>query len=220
MGLIVGVVNQKGGSAKSTLAQALGSALASEYEKKVLIIDTDSQKTSVKWYGRRCKDNAAALPLVVGVDVPSAIEGNAKSQAASNDFVFLEGGAGVSPATAVIIRTSDVVIIPVQAAWKDFESTVDTVALVKQRQELTGGLPRALFVVTRSNKKEKIAREITDALLELGLPVLDAHLSERSTHRTADLGSKTALEYRPQSLAAKEVLAILQELVDEKVIAL
>jgi chromosome partitioning protein len=39
MGLIISVVNQKGGVGKSTLTQALGSALASLHQKKVLVTE-------------------------------------------------------------------------------------------------------------------------------------------------------------------------------------
>lgn len=218
MGLIISVVNQKGGVGKSTLTQALAAALVAEHEKKVLVIDTDTQRTSVKWYARRCDEGIDGGPEVISVDIAGAIERNAVSQAAMHDYVFVEGGAGVSATTAAAIRAAQVVIIPVQAAWKDFESTADTVALVKQRQALTGGTPPAYFIVTQSDKKEKITRDITEALLEYGFPVLDAQLTERSTHRLADLASRTALEYRPRSLAAGEIKAILAELLEEKVI--
>ena len=218
MGLIISVVNQKGGVGKSTLTQALGAALASQYRKKVIVIDTDTQRTSVKWYARRCEADPDSAPSVISVDVAGAIASNAKLQAESHDYVFIDGGAGVSATTAAAIRAAEVVIIPVQAAWKDFESTADTVALVKQRQALTGGPPAAFFVVTQSDKKEKITRDITEALLEYGFPVLDAQLSERSTHRLADLASRTALEYRPRSKAAEDIQAILNELIQEKVI--
>lgn len=148
MGLIISVVNQKGGVGKSTLTQALGAALASQYRRKVIVIDTDTQRTSVKWYARRCEADPDSAPSVISVDVAGAIASNAKQQAESHDYVFIDGGAGVSATTAAAIRAAEVVIIPVQAAWKDFESTADTVALVKQRQALTGGPPAAFFVVT------------------------------------------------------------------------
>jgi chromosome partitioning protein len=218
MGLIISVVNQKGGVGKSTLTQALASALALLHQKKVLVIDTDPQRTSVKWYARRCDEGAEPGMAVISVDVAGAIESNATSQAGTHDYVFVEGGAGVSATTAAAIRAAHVVLIPVQAAWKDFESTADTVALVKQRQALTGGAPAAYFIVTQSDKKEKITRDITEALLEYGFPVLDSQLTERSTHRLADLASRTALEYRPRSKAADDIRAILNELIAEKVI--
>ena len=218
MGRIISVVNQKGGVGKSTLTQAVGAALMALHDKTVLVIDTDTQRTSVKWYARRCEEGWQAGPAVISVDVAGAIENNAKSQAQTHDYVFVEGGAGVNATTAAAIRAAHVVLIPVQAAWKDFESTADTVALVKQRQALTGGAPLACFIVTQSDKKEKITRDITEALLEYGFPVLDAQLTERSTHRLADLASRTALEYRPRSKAAQDIQAIVDELLEEKVI--
>lgn len=138
--------------------------------------------------------------------------------ATAYDFILIDGAAGVGPMAAATVRSVDLILIPVQPAFKDLESTSDTVALVKNEQ--VDGAPRAIFVMTQSDPKEKITRDFADALLKFGFDVLDSQLQRRSTHKAADLESKTAIEYRPKSHAAADARAILNELITEKVISL
>lgn len=209
MGKIIGVINQKGGSAKSTTCQNIA-VLLTQRGSTVLIIDTDEQQSSMKWYAARAE--ARPSPAVISISQASALQGSVGELSSSYDYVLIDGAAGVSAMTAAAIKVAHSVVIPVQPTLKDFQSTSETAALVAQRQQINDGAPSAVFLMTRTKPRQKITMDFHKVLLGLGLPVLDAQLVERAAFPTADLVAQSVIEFQPKGEAAKDVVAILDEL--------
>jgi chromosome partitioning protein len=216
MAFCLGVVNQKGGVAKSTTTQNLAVAIAQK-GLRVLIIDTDQQQTSVKWYNVRVTAGLSSPTVMSCVDA-NALAANIKAFSQTFDVILIDGAAGVNLTTAAAIRCSDLVLVPVPASIKDLESTAETVTLIHriQGESATGSTPKAVFLMSRTKPRQKVAKDFDETLLDLGLPVLESQLVERSAYVAADLVSKAVVEHKPKSDAAKDILSILNELLTEK----
>jgi chromosome partitioning protein len=202
---VIAVLNQKGGSGKTTIATHLARALQLD-GADVLLVDSDPQGSARDWAAVR-EDQ----PLtVVGIDRPT-IDRDLK-HVARKDFVVIDGAPQAADLAVSAIKAADFVLIPVQPSPYDIWAAADLVELVKQRIELTDGRLQAAFVVSRAIKGTRIGGEITDALIGYGLPVLDSRITQRVSYPgTAAIGT-TVLEAEPDSDAAAEIRALANEI--------
>lgn len=208
---VIAVLNQKGGSGKTTIATHLARALQLD-GSDVLLVDSDPQGSARDWAAVR-EDN----PLtVVGLDRPT-IDRDVKKIASKVDFVVIDGAPQAADLAISAIKAADFVLIPVQPSPYDIWATSDLVDLVKQRIEITDGYLQAAFIVSRAIKGTRIGAEVNEALEGYELPILNARVTQRVLYpSTAAVGS-TVLDHEPTGEAAKEIQALLIE-IKEKLI--
>lgn len=201
---VIAVLNQKGGSGKTTIATHLARALQLDGED-VLLVDSDPQGSARDW-GAVKEDNPVT---VVGIDRPT-IDRDVK-KVASKDFVVIDGAPQAADLAVSAIKAADVVLIPVQPSPYDIWAASDLVDLVKQRIELTDGALKVAFVVSRAIKGTRIGSEVTSALQGYELPVLDSRITQRVIYPGTASSGSTVLDDEPDGDAAAEIRALLAE---------
>lgn len=202
---VIAVLNQKGGSGKTTIATHLARALQLEGHD-VLLVDSDPQGSARDWAAVREEQ-----PLtVVGIDRPT-IERDLKN-VAHKDYVVIDGAPQAADLAVSAIKAATCILIPVQPSPYDIWATADLVDLVKQRIELTDGKLKAAFVVSRAIKGTRIGAEVTDALTGYGLPVLDARITQRVSYPGTAAAGTTVLDDEPDGDGANDVRALLAEI--------
>lgn len=202
---VIAVLNQKGGSGKTTIATHLARALQLD-GADVLLVDSDPQGSARDWAAVR-EDQ----PLtVVGLDRPT-IDRDLKN-VARKDFVVIDGAPQAADLAVSAIKAADFILIPVQPSPYDIWATSDLVELVKQRIELTDGRLQAAFVVSRAIKGTRIGAEISEALIGYGLPVLESRITQRVSYPGTAAAGTTVLEAEPESDAANEIRALANEI--------
>jgi len=202
---VIAVLNQKGGSGKTTIATHLARALQLD-GADVLLVDSDPQGSARDWAAVR-EDQ----PLtVVGIDRPT-IDRDLKN-VASKDYVIIDGAPQAADLAVSAIKAASFILIPVQPSPYDIWATSDLVDLVKQRIELTDGKLKAAFVVSRAIKGTRIGAEITEALTGYGLPVLEARITQRVSYPGSAAAGTTILDLEPEGDGASEVRALLAEI--------
>jgi len=203
---VIAVLNQKGGSGKTTIATHLARALQMG-GADVLLVDSDPQGSARDWSAAR-EDQ----PLtVVGIDRPT-IDRDVKNVARKVDFVVIDGAPQAADLAVSAIKAADFILIPVQPSPYDIWATSDLVDLVKQRIEITDGKLQAAFVVSRAIKGTRISGEVAEALAGYELPILDARITQRVSYPgTAAIGM-TVLEAEPEGDAAAEIRTLAAEI--------
>lgn len=202
---VLAVLNQKGGSGKTTIATHLARALQLA-GAEVLLVDSDPQGSARDWAAVR-EDQ----PLtVVGIDRPT-IERDLKN-IARKDFVVIDGAPQAADLAVSAIKAANFILIPVQPSPYDIWATADLVDLVKQRIDVTDGRLQAAFVVSRAIKGTRIGAEVTEALGGYGLPVLDTRITQRVIYPSTAAGGTTVLDVEPAGDAAAEVHALAAEI--------
>ncbi len=201
---VIAVLNQKGGSGKTTIATHLARALQLD-GADVLLVDSDPQGSARDWAAVR-EDQPVT---VVGIDRPT-IDRDLKN-VARKDFVVIDGAPQAADLAVSAIKAADFILIPVQPSPYDIWATADLVELVKQRIEVTDGKLQAAFIVSRAIKGTKIGAEVAEALEGYGLPVLASRITQRVSYPGTAATGNTVLDAEPASDAAAEVRGLAAE---------
>ena len=203
---VIAIVNQKGGTGKTTLSINLACAFA--LDSTALLLDADAQGSSQDW-AEAPGQRRSNLEVIVGGS--GTLLQDARRMSGQFDWVIIDGPSGIGGITADAIRAADLVLIPAKASPFDVWAAADIVAAVRARQEATGGPPRAAFVVTMSRQRTLLGRQVEKALQEYGLPALAARTTERVSYPQMAAEGRTVLEGRDQ-VARREILDMRAEI--------
>ena len=202
---VIAVLNQKGGSGKTTIATHLARALQLD-GASVLLVDSDPQGSARDWAAVQ-EENPVT---VVGIDRPT-IDRDLKA-IGHKDFVVIDGAPQAADLAVSAIKAASFILIPVQPRPYDIWATADLVELVKQRIEVTDGKLQAAFVVSRAIKGTRIGAEITEALAGYGLPVLASRITQRVSYPGTAAAGTTILDAEPDGDGAREIRALMNEI--------
>ena len=202
----IGILNQKGGAGKTTIALHLAHALALR-KNQVMLIDADPQGSSRDWATARETD---APFSVIGLDRP-IIHKEIDKLSSGYDYVIIDGAPRVSDLTRSAILGVDLVLIPIQPSPLDIWAAHSVVELIQEAEIYKPNL-QARFIVNRRIVNTAIAKEVGEVLKDYPYRVLEKAISQRIAFaESLNIGS-TVLETAPKSIAALEIKAVVDEL--------
>ncbi|OYV39703.1 MAG: cobyrinic acid ac-diamide synthase [Thiomonas sp. 20-64-5] len=170
---IIALLNEKGGTGKSTVATNLASALHLRGQR-VVLVDADPQGTTRDW--RSASPDGIDLPPVVALDRPEMLQSLASIQA---DLVIIDTPAKAEKMTAAVVRIAQTALVVIQPSGADIWASAAAVKLIQQKIDV-GGQIDAGFLVNRVSGVSKLSKEVlTGNWNEYGVTILEHSIGNR-----------------------------------------
>ncbi len=193
MTYIIGMVSQKGGVGKSTLARMMAREIAAG-GMSVKIADLDTQQqTCTYWAGRRA-ENAVQPEIQVQSfgSIKTAIEESGRF-----DVYIIDGKPNASEQTLEIALASDLVVIPTGQTVDDLHPGVVLAHALRKKEVPSAKIAFAMFKTTGSERENAAARQY---LTQAGYQVLDGDVGVSTGYGSASDVGKAITETSFKSL--------------------
>lgn len=203
MSVVITVAQQKGGAGKTMLAANLAAALSAG--RRVAVLDIDPQRSLARWHGLRCVSSGAAaitLSELSGWRLPAEIERLRKS----HDFLIVDSPPQLDTDAKLAIRAADLVVVPLQPSPPDLWAAEGTLklALAEKRP--------ARLVLNRTPASGTLRAAVEAEIATRGHPLFASTLGNRIGFANAFARGLGVSETAPRSTAARELLALLEEI--------
>lgn len=206
----IAVINQKGGSGKSSTAVHLAAWLHSQ-GGECLLIDADGQKTSSIWLEALDQE----IPHQIIQD-PDALLDALPKLADEHQWLIVDGPANLSEATRAAILWADLALVPCQPTGVDLASAGDTVRLIRQAQKIRQGFPKAALFLSRAVKGTRLKTEAAAVLGQIEEAILlSTIIHQRQVIADAFGQGATAFDISGTAagIAAREYRELFEEVV-------
>ena len=203
---VIAVLNEKGGTGKSTIAANLATLLHRR-GRSVVLVDADPQGTARDW--RAASPQEMDLPPVVAIDRAAMLGQSLKSFSA--DFAVIDSPAKAGDMAAAIVSASDLALLVIQPSGADVWASAATVRLIRTKRDM-GGAIDAAFLVNRAVAGTKLSKLIRSGdWNEYGLDQMDAIVGNRVSFAQAMTDGISVFDL-PDLAARLEIEAVVTEL--------
>jgi len=207
----IALLNQKGGSGKTTIATHLADA----YRRSGIdtaILDLDPQRSATHWCKAGGEVPVHTAPL--GSDPSSLRMSDVASLIADHRGVsrlILDCAGRLDRLIGVVERTADLVIIPARPSPLDIWATAPIVQRLAAYQAIHGS-PLIRSMVSQAVDKTLLAREVTTALEALGVPTLESRTHMRVLYADSLGRGETVYSRSEADPAAQEITTLAFEI--------
>lgn len=166
----IAVLNQKGGTGKTTVSANLAAA-AHLAGKRTLVLDLDRQGSAFDWYSARGEGSKLDGLSVVRTDKALSVP-KFRELSRGYDVVVCDGPPRLGDVTRSAAVAADVVVIPLRAGPLDWWAASETIEVLDSADEIRielGRQPvRRLFVLNGVAPNTRIMRQALDAIASTG----------------------------------------------------
>lgn len=215
--MVVSVVNQKGGSGKSTIACHLAAMNAID-GKKTMLFDLDSQGSSMEFRNQRPEDR----PQFVANSLlkPTLF----RDIHAYEDFdeIVVDAGGRDSVLFRSAILPADLVLIPVEPGIFDYWALEDTLRVIDEVRAQTGKEYKAMIVYNKviagTNISQAASKKIEDLAKKFSVSISKSQLCHRVGYGEAILQGLAVTECHGSNYNSPkvEIRALFDEIYEKE----
>jgi chromosome partitioning protein len=206
---IIALIGQKGGSGKSTTAINLAAEWVRR-GRRVLLVDADRQGTARTW-GEVAAQVEHPSPTVVSMGASMHKPAQLPELAKSYELTVIDCPPNSGEVHRAALMSCDLAVLPCGPSAPDAWALTESLELVQQACGIRPEL-RAFVLITRKLSRTTLGKGARDILADCGLPVLSSELGYRVAYQEAPGAGLGVTSYAPETPAATEVLALVDEL--------
>lgn len=205
----LGLCAQKGGAGKTTIAIHMA-VIAEALGISVAIVDTDPQRSALKWWQRR----STHYPLLAEAapDELPLIQETARKEGL--ELLIVDTAPAHGPDVAAIARASDFVLVPTRPSILDLDaigSTVDILVATEARGAIVLNACPAPHLDAETDAQvgeSPTTQEARAALSDSPINLTPIALSQRAAFSHALNDGRAVTEFEPDGKAAYEITAL------------
>lgn len=207
---IIAVVNQKGGSGKTTISMQLAGTLAKR-GGRVLVVDADPQATATRW-AASAEDDQPFPAAVVGLSAANTkVHREVKRFVEDYSYIVIDcPPAADSPVPQSALLVADLALVPIIPSPLDLWAAVGIRDVIEQVGTINEGLT-ARLVVNQCQPNTTLAREVIDLLPEYRIPNCTTFIHQRTVYRQSAVFGQTVHEFGSKAAAAIEEITKLTD---------
>ena len=206
--MIIGILNQKGGVGKTTLATSIAHELSNRYiEDDILLVDADPQQSTLTWSEMR----EDSLPFVVVGMPKKTIHKDLPALMKHYRYAIIDGSPRTTDLTRSCIMACDLVVIPVQPSPYDIWASEETIKLIEEAKIYKENL-RYVLAVNRKIANTAISRDVVELLKEKHMRILENSVCQRVIYAESAGSGQTVFDLSPNGKASHEIRLLVDEL--------
>ena len=207
---VIAVINQKGGTGKTTLSMNLAAGLSRRAD--TVVIDLDPQGSSRQWASKGSQPFPATIKQINGNWDARSLHRNYR---AYRHMVLDCPPSLESHASMQALRACDVALIPVLPSPVDLWASMNLPEEIEEARKVNPNI-QAFLVLNQLEPRSALSSAMRDALIEFGMPVLDAGLRRRAAYRNAALEGLSVYQMGGHGTrAVEEMEAIIEEVIGQ-----
>lgn len=172
MAIVIGIMNNKGGAGKTTVAINLADGLARR-GFSIMLGDLDEGQDSALCWGSISENSKVQVKGIPFERLTQFIERHSDDY----DVIVIDCPPRADRTTGAVVRVANICICPVAPSPLELWSLNHTADLIKDRQALTGSQPVARVLLNKCVAKTKLLPKSIKFLEEMGLPVMRTQLT-------------------------------------------
>jgi chromosome partitioning protein len=190
----IAIMSQKGGSGKTTLAVHLA-VVAAEDGERVVIVDTDPQKSAGAWYETRTRET----PVVVCVAASMAHEVLKAARHDGMTLAVVDTAPHAAPDAVAMVELADFILVPCRPFAFDLAAVDSTLRIIH-----AAGKPGAIVLNACPVRAPEIL-EAQEALSGSWMACSPVLIGDRRAFARAVASGKAVTEFDDGGRAAEEI---------------
>ena len=195
---------RKGGAGKTTLAVHLA-VIAAQSGLRVLLVDTDPQRSTAAWWRSRQADT----PELVECEANQLPDVLAAARADGVELAVIDTRPSLEADTATVARLADFVLIPTRPTILDLRAIAATVEVVRAVNR-PGAIVLNAVLAGRGDEESPQAAEAREALAAYALEVAPVAVANRVALGHALVDGLAVTEFDPAGKASAELQALFR----------